>query len=159
WRDVDRETQAFGLATPGGLVSDTGVAGLTPLGGIGWLRSRHGLSLDQLLRAALMTADPPPVHSSWQRNFHPLLGLTGRRRQFRGRYEFRICASPGRAPGDVLCTALPDRVGGPCHSVLAQFPRRQKRGSRIACRVLDYPREPRLPQGGLATASCRTCSR
>lgn len=57
WGDVDRETQVFGLATPGGLISDTGVAGLTLAGGIGWLRSRHGLCIDNLVSAELVTAD------------------------------------------------------------------------------------------------------
>jgi FAD/FMN-containing dehydrogenase len=57
WRDVDRETQAFALAVPGGLISDTGVAGLTLSGGIGWLRSRHGLSIDNLVSAEVVIAD------------------------------------------------------------------------------------------------------
>jgi FAD/FMN-containing dehydrogenase len=57
WRDVDWETTAFGLATPGGLISTTGVAGLTLSGGIGWLRGSHGLCIDNLLSVDVVTAD------------------------------------------------------------------------------------------------------
>ncbi|ELY58651.1 FAD-binding oxidoreductase [Natronolimnohabitans innermongolicus] len=57
WGVVDRETQAFGLAAPGGVVSTTGVAGLTLGGGYGYLRRKHGLSCDNLLAVDLVTAD------------------------------------------------------------------------------------------------------
>ena len=57
WGDVDAASQAHGLATPGGLISDTGVAGLTLSGGIGWLRSRHGLCIDNILSVEIVTAD------------------------------------------------------------------------------------------------------
>ena len=55
WADVDRATQQHGLATPGGVVSDTGVAGLTLGGGIGHLRCKHGLSCDNLRSVELVT--------------------------------------------------------------------------------------------------------
>src|SRR5262245_14296615 len=57
WADIDRETQLFGLATPGGVVSSTGIGGLTLHGGLGHLRRKHGLSIDNLLSAQIVTAD------------------------------------------------------------------------------------------------------
>jgi FAD/FMN-containing dehydrogenase len=77
WRDVDRETQVFGLATPGGLISDTGVAGLTLSGGIGWLRSRYGLSIDNLVSADVVAADGRLVHACAERNSDLLWALKG----------------------------------------------------------------------------------
>ena len=57
WREFDHETQAFGLATTGGTVSNTGIAGLTLGGGLGWLMGKHGLSVDNLVSADVVTAD------------------------------------------------------------------------------------------------------
>ena len=77
WSDVDRATQAFGLATPGGLISDTGVAGLTLSGGIGWLRSRYGLCIDNLEGADVVTADGRLLRTSAEENTDLLWALKG----------------------------------------------------------------------------------
>ncbi len=57
WADFDRETQVFALATTGGAISSTGIAGLTLGGGLGWLAGKHGLACDNLLSVDLITAE------------------------------------------------------------------------------------------------------
>jgi FAD/FMN-containing dehydrogenase len=64
WSDVDHETQAHGLATTGGIVGHTGVAGLTLGGGIGFLMRKHGLAVDNLLQAEVVTAEGSIVQAS-----------------------------------------------------------------------------------------------
>lgn len=64
WRELDAATQQHGLAAPGGLVSDTGIAGLTLGGGYGSLRRKHGLSSDNLIGAQIVTSDGRLLHVS-----------------------------------------------------------------------------------------------
>jgi FAD/FMN-containing dehydrogenase len=64
WQELDFETQAFGLATTGGVVGETGIAGLTLGGGVGWLVRKHGMSCDNLLSADVVTADGALLRAS-----------------------------------------------------------------------------------------------
>src|SRR5215510_3364600 len=64
WGELNRETQVHGLAVTGGVVSSTGIAGLTLGGGLGWLMGKHALALDNLLSVDLVLADGSAVTAS-----------------------------------------------------------------------------------------------
>jgi len=75
--ELDRETQAFGLAVPAGIVTHTGMAGLTLGGGIGWLMRKYGLTIDQLLSVDVVTADGEFAKASENENADLFWGVRG----------------------------------------------------------------------------------
>ena len=77
WVEFDRETQAFGLATTGGTVGDTGIAGLTLGGGFGWLEGRLGMTVDNLLGADVVLANGDLVHATASENSDLFWALRG----------------------------------------------------------------------------------
>jgi FAD/FMN-containing dehydrogenase len=87
WKELNRETQLHGLATTGGVVSSTGIAGLTLGGGIGWLMPKYGLALDNLRSAELVMADGRVVRASAEDNSDLFWAIRG------GGSNFGIAAS------------------------------------------------------------------
>ena len=81
--DVDRETHLFGLAVPAGIISKTGIAGLTLGGGVGWLVRKYGLTCDNVLSFELVTADGKVIVASAADNEDLLLGAPRWRRELR----------------------------------------------------------------------------
>jgi FAD/FMN-containing dehydrogenase len=104
WGEFDHETQAFNLATTGGLISTTGVAGLTLGGGIGWLMGSHGLSSDNLVSVDLVTADGELVKASADENADLFWGVRGGGGNFgiATSFEFRLHPMNGMLAGLVL---------------------------------------------------------
>ena len=75
--DIDRETQAFGLVVPTGVVSETGIGGLTLNGGVGWLRRKWGMTCDNLISVELVTAAGNLIKASQSQNQELFWALRG----------------------------------------------------------------------------------
>jgi FAD/FMN-containing dehydrogenase len=84
WGEVDRDTQVYGLATPGGRVTTTGVGGFTLGGGYGWLSPKYGLACDNLISVDIVTADGSLVTASEDENEDLFWGVRGGSSNFGG---------------------------------------------------------------------------
>ena len=142
WADVDHETQAHGLATTGGLISTTGVAGLTLGGGIGWLMRKHGLACDNLVGADLVTADGRLLHVSESENPELLWGLRGGGGNFGivTRFEFAVHeVGPMVYAGPIFYSADAD------HDLMRLFREWAPGASEDITAVLNLTTAPPLP--------------
>ena len=92
--DIDRATEPYALAVPVGVVSGTGIAGLTLGGGVGWLTRRYGLTIDNLVSAEVVLATGEHVRASGPGEPGPVLGPARRRRQLRRRHVVHLPGPP-----------------------------------------------------------------
>lgn len=159
WGDVDRETQAFGLVVPGGIVSTTGVAGFTLGGGFGWASRTFGLACDSLRSAQLVTADGECIRASRDETPDLFWGLKGGSGNFGVVTSFEFDAhplGPQVAAGIVL---HPFDDGG---KVMAMFREITENAPRKLCTLLVLrcaPPAPFVPENwhGKLVAAIAVC--
>lgn len=144
WADFDAATATYGLASTGGLISTTGVAGLTLGGGIGWLQRKYGLACDNLLAAELLTAGGETVHVSSEERPDLLWGLRGGGGNFGVVSKFELAVHPvGTVLGGLMLFDFEDaeRVLHAFRDWTAELP---DEASMLAA-IMTAPPEPFVP--------------
>ena len=146
WRDVDWETTAFNLATPGGLISQTGVGGLTLSGGVGWLRGAHGLCVDNLESVEIVVADGRLLTASDDENadlFWAIRGGGGNFGVVTG-FTFRLHPIP---PTMMFCgPAYPESRAGELIRVWRDFMAKAPPQFSSYAEFSTIPRDPAYPE-------------
>ena len=143
--DFDAEAQAFGLATPLGINSTTGVAGLTLGGGFGWLSRKHGMTIDNLLAVDVITADGRFVRANGQENADLFWALRGGGGNFGivTRFEFRLHPlGPGVLTGLVV---YPLKEAASALKQYRQFAKEQSDETAVWAVLRKAPPLPFLP--------------
>ncbi len=157
WADVDAATQAHGLATPGGLISETGVAGLTLSGGVGWLRSAHGLCIDNLLAVDIVTADGALIRASLSENPDLFWAIRGGGGNFGIVVNFEFKLHPVGPTVMFAAPIYPLSAGAGPIKFWRDFLGRQERCCRVHLRVLHGPSQSRLSREVLGDQVLHAC--
>ncbi|MFD0531584.1 FAD-binding oxidoreductase [Kitasatospora arboriphila] len=148
--ELDHETQQFGQAVPAGIVTHTGLAGLTLGGGIGWLMRRHGLTIDQLLSVDLVTAEGGYVRASENENPDLFWGVRGGGGNFGIVTEFEFRLNPvGPAVLAARSSGTPRTPPGCCASTASGSPTCPTGSPPRSCTARPC-RCPRSPPSGTA---------
>jgi FAD/FMN-containing dehydrogenase len=146
WGDLDRETQMFGLAAPGGVISSTGIGGLTLQGGLGWLRRKYGASVDSVKSVEIVTADGQVRIASAMQNPDLFWAVRGAGNNFGvvTRFEFEL-----HPVGPIVYGAAPFFAIGDAPEVLEGFRAFTKSSpDEVTAMVLYYwvPPGPPFPE-------------
>ena len=157
--DLDRESQAFGLAVPAGTVSETGIAGLTLGGGFGWLSRKHGLTCDNLISADVVTSDGEFVVASEDESSDLFWGLKGGGGNFGIVTSFKYQAHP--VGPNVLAGAVfhPLDEARTLHDFFREFVRTLPEEVGTISSFVTLPADPHIPTNlhGIKAAAILVC--
>ncbi len=154
WAEVDRATQPFGLATPGGEVSETGIAGLTLGGGVGYLRRKYGLSCDNLLSVDLVTAEGRIITANQSENADLFWALRGGGGNFGVVTTFTYRLHPVGPEVMTLNPFYPITEAGRLLSSWREFIAAAPEEATTAFAIWEVPRHPDIPENLHGTNVC-----